>query len=83
MSHLTVSLVLLSGKRKPGHPEREPADGPPPGGGAAAHPDCEGNVSTKVHLTPVNDMLLGFSEGVVRGKIMILGWYFNQLDKEF
>ena len=83
MSHLTVSLVLLSGKCKPGHPEREPADGPPPGGGAAAHPDCEGNVSTKVHLTPVNDMLLGFSEGVVRGKIMILGWCFNQLDKEF
>lgn len=50
-SHSTVSLVLLSGKRKPGHPECEPADGPPPCRGAAAHPDCEGNVSTKVNLT--------------------------------
>ena len=51
MSHLTVSLVL-SGKCKPGHPECEPADGPPPCCGAAAHPDCEGNVSTKVNLNP-------------------------------
>lgn len=73
MSHLTVSLVVLSGKCKPGHPECEPADGPPPCCGAAAHADCEGNVSTKVNLALLNDMLLGFSEGVVRGKIMILG----------